>query len=135
MTHTARLMAGVAAALAGALAMACQNGVTGPSLSASIQTLSLAPTVSAPSSQNICCCHVIGSVKNTASIVEHVQLQFPAKSNGAEVSRAIVLVNNVTPGEVRGFEAPGLLVPCGTLDVNQVKADAIIRPIGLWEPQ
>jgi hypothetical protein len=135
MTHTARLVAGAAVALAGALTMACQNGVTGPSLSASIQTLSLAPTVNAPSSQNICCCHVVGSVKNTGSITEHVQLQFPAKSGGTEVGRAVVLVNDLPSGEARSFEAPGLMVPCGTLDVNQVKADAIIRPIGLWEPR
>jgi hypothetical protein len=127
-------MTGAAVALAGAFALGCQNGVTGPSLSASIQTLALVPTVSAPSSQNICCCHVVGTVKNTASINEHVQLQFPAKTAGSEVGRAVVLERDLAPGAVRSFEAPGLMVPCGTLDPKQVLADAVVRPIGLWQP-
>jgi hypothetical protein len=135
MTNAARLVVGAAVAFAGALAIGCQNGVTGPSLSASIQTLSLVPTVNAPYSQNICCCHVVGTVKNTGTITEHVQLQFPAKTGGTEVGRAVVLVNDVLSGTVRNFEAPGLMVACSTIDPKQVLADAVIRPIGLWEPQ
>jgi len=127
-------MAGAAVALAGAVTIGCQNGVTGPSLSASIQTLTLVPTVNAPLSQNICCCHVIGTVKNTAAITEHVQLQFPAKTGGTEVGRAVVLEKDLAPGAVRPFEAPGLMVPCGQLDSKQVLADAVVRPIGLWQP-
>jgi len=110
MTHAKRLMAGAAVALAGAVTIGCQNGVTGPSLSASIQTLTLVPTV------------------------EHVQLQFPAKTGGTEVGRAVVLEKDLAPGAVRPFEAPGLMVPCGQLDSKQVLADAVVRPIGLWQP-
>jgi len=127
-------MAGIAFALAGVLTLGCQNGVVGPSLSAAIQTLSLVPTVEAPSSQNICCCHVVGTVKNTGTITEHVQIQFPAKSGGTEVGRAVVLERDLAPGSLRSFTAPGLMVPCGTLDPTQVRTDAIVRPIGLWEP-
>jgi hypothetical protein len=134
MKHAARLTVGAVVAFAGALTIACQNGVSGPSLSATIVSMTLQPTVTAPSSENICCCHVVGSVKNTSSVTAHVQLQFPAKAGGTEVGRAIDLERDLAPGAVRAFEAPGLMVACSSIDPKQVLSDAIVRVIGLWEP-
>ena len=55
--------------VAGAFAIGCQNGVTGPSLSATVQNVRLNPTVAGvQGGENVCCCHVIGSVTNTSSI-------------------------------------------------------------------
>ena len=134
MKHAARLMVGAALALSGSLTLACQTGVTGPSLSAAIETLALAPTVNAPASQNICCCHVVGTVRNTSGVTEHIQLQFPAKAANGDSATAVVLLNDVLPGALRSFEAPGIFAPCSSFTVAQVRADAIVRPIGLWEP-
>lgn len=134
MKHAERLMVGAAAALACALTMACQTGVTGPSLSASIETLSLRPTVDAPSAENICCCHVVGTVRNTAGLTEHIQLQFPARTASGDFGTAVVLERDVPSGAVRSFEAPGIFGPCSTFTAAQIRSAAVIRPIGLWEP-
>lgn len=134
MKHAARLMVGAALALSGSLTLACQSGVTGPSLSAVIETLALAPTVNAPQSQNICCCHVVGTARNTSGITIHIQMQFPARAANGDTGTAVVLLNDVLPGALRSFEAPGLFAPCSSFAVAQVRADAIVRPIGLWEP-
>jgi hypothetical protein len=134
MKHAARLTVGAALALSGSLTLACQSGVTGPSLSAVIETLALAPTVNAPAAQNICCCHVVGTVRNTSGITIHIQLQFPAKGANGDTGTAVVLLNDVLAGALRSFEAPGIFAPCSSFTAAQVRADAIVRPIGLWEP-
>lgn len=134
MKHAARLTVGAAVALAGALAMACQNGVTGPSLSATIQTISLSPTVKLPAGENICCCHVVGTVKNNSSVTAHIRLEFTAKKDGGTIGQAMVLEKEVGSGAVRSFEAPGMFAPCSSIDTKQILADAVVRVIGLWEP-
>ena len=129
-----RLALGTALALSGALAIACQNGVTGPSLTATILDLSLTPTATVPAGENICCCHVVGTVKNTSSIDVHIQLEFPATAGGVNVGMATILVRNVTPGAVRTFEAIGIQSACSSLSMTQIAADQRVRAIGLWEP-
>ena len=135
MKHARRLALGLAVALAGALAMACQNGVTGPSLTATILQLDLSPTLKVPAGENICCCHVVGTVKNTSSVSVHIRLQFPAKDKaGASAGAAEVLVTSVPAGATRPFEAVGIQTACGLLDKAQITADQRVRVIGLWEP-
>lgn len=133
--HGRRLVLGLAVAAAGALLMGCQNGVTGPSLTASILQLDLSPTLKVPAGENICCCHIVGTVKNTSSVGVHIRLQFPAKDKaGASAGAAEVLVTAIPAGTTRDFEAIGIQKPCSSLEKTQIWADQRVRVIGLWEP-
>lgn len=134
MKHGPRLVVAVGVALVGALTLACQNGVVGPSLTASVLTLSLSPTLKVPAGENICCCHVVGTVKNTSSVNVHVELRFPAVANGQNVGTAVDLERDIAPNGVRAFEAVGIQSACSSLSLAQISADQRVRVIGLWEP-
>jgi uncharacterized protein YfcZ (UPF0381/DUF406 family) len=142
MKHGARLAVAVALALGIAFTFACQNGVVGPSLTATIQTISLSPTfpftpgdaTGEQASRNICCCLVVGTVKNTSSITAHIELQFPAISAGQSVGTAVDLEKDVASQAVRSFSAVGIQAACNTLSLTQITADQHVRVIGLWEP-
>jgi hypothetical protein len=142
MKHGARFAMAVALALGVLLTIACQNGVVGPSLTAAIQTISLSPTfpftagdaTSEQASRNICCCLVVGTVKNTSSITAHIELQFPATSQGQNVGTAVDLEKEVAPQAVRSFSAVGIQAACNKLSLNQITTDQRVRVIGLWEP-
>jgi hypothetical protein len=134
MTKTARFMAATAVAMVAASTLACQNGVSGPSLSAAVQTLTLTPTVSGvDGGANVCCCLVTGQVKNTSSVTVHIQLTFPGKSQGANVGTAADMERDVPSNSVRAFTATGLQVACNDLSLSQIDADKQIRVLGLWE--
>jgi len=143
MKHGARLAVAVALASGAAFTIACQNGVVGPSLTATIQTMSLSPTfpftpgnvASEQAARNICCCLVVGTVKNTSSITAHIELQFPATtSQGQNAGVAVDLEKNVDSQIVRAFSAVGIQAACNTLSLTQITADQRVRVIGLWEP-
>lgn len=134
MTKTARFMAATAVAMVAASTLACQNGVSGPSLSAAVQTLALRPTVSGvDGGANVCCCLVTGEVRNTSSVALHIQLTFPAKSQGASVGTAVILERDVPANTVRPFVASGIQAACKDLSLSQIDADKQIRLLGLWE--
>jgi hypothetical protein len=142
MKHGARLAVAVAFALGVAFTFACQNGVVGPSLTATIQTISLSPTfpftpgdaTGEQASRNICCCLVVGTVKNTSSITAHIELQFPATSLGQNVGTAVDLEKDVASQAVRAFSAVGIQAACNKLSLTQIGTDQRVRVIGLWEP-
>jgi len=142
MKHAARFAVAVALALGAAFTIACQNGVVGPSLTATVQTISLSPTfpftpgnaTGEQASRNICCCLVVGTVKNTSSIAAHIELQFPAMRAGQSVGTAVDLEKDVPSQAGRSFSAVGIQAACNTLDLSQISADQRVRVIGLWEP-
>jgi hypothetical protein len=143
MKHGARLAVAVALALGAAFTIACQSGVVGPDLTATIQTMSLSPTfpftpgdaVGEQASRNICCCLVVGTVKNTSSIAAHIELQFPATTlQGQNAGVGVDLEKNVDPGAVRAYSAVGLQAACNTLSLTQITANQRVRVIGLWQP-
>lgn len=131
-----RLLAAFAIALASAVALACQSGVTGPSLSATVSNLQLQPSVSGlEGGQNVCCCHVTGRVTNTSSVGVHIELIFPAKDAAGQVlGVASDIQRDVAPNGVRDFVAVGILAPCRSVGLSQVTADKRVRVMGLWEP-
>jgi hypothetical protein len=134
MTKTARYLAATALAMVAAFTLACQNSVSGPSLSAAVQTLALTPTVSGvDGGANVCCCLVTGEVKNTSSVTIHIQLTFPGKSQGASVGTAVVMERDVPSNTVRAFTATGLQAACKDLTLSQIDADKQVRVLGLWE--
>jgi hypothetical protein len=136
MTRGARLGIAILVALAGALVIACQNGVTGPSLTATVQDVTLVPTLTGvPAGENVCCCHLSGSVKNTSSIRVHVQLRFPARNKtGQAVGVGVDLQRDIPAEGTRSFLAVGIQAPCSTIEKSQIVADQQVRVIGLWEP-
>jgi len=125
-----------ALAVAGALMAGCQNGVVGPSLSATVQNVSLQPTVAGlQGGQNVCCCHLAGQVTNTSTVPVHAELLFEAKAaNGDRLGTAIDIEQNVAAGATRSFLAVGITAACKDVILSQVLADKRIRLKGLWEP-
>ncbi len=134
--HLARF--GTAAALTCALVLVagCQSGVTGPSLSATVQNLSLQPTVAGlEGGQNVCCCHLAGQVTNTSSVAIHAELLFPAKGpTGQNLGTALEIVRDLPAGATRSFLAVGISSACRDVSLAQVVADKLVRIKGLWEP-
>jgi hypothetical protein len=128
----------VAAAFAVAVAAmaGCQNGVTGPSLSATVQNVSLQPTVAGlEGGQNVCCCHLAGQFTNGSSVAVHAELLFPAQSaNGQNLGTATTILENVPSGATRSFLAVGITSACKDLSLSQVVANKEIRLKGLFFP-
>src|SRR5687768_97131 len=110
-----------ALALAGALMASCQNGVVGPSLAATVQNVSLQPTVAGlVGGENVCCCHLAGQVTNLSSVAVHAELLFPARTtNGQPAGTALNIQPNVPAGATRSFLAVGITSACRDLSLNQ----------------
>ena len=136
MTQRAGFAVVAAVAVAGALIVGCQNGVTGPSLSANFHDVSLQPTVAGlEGGQNVCCCHLAGRLTNTSSIAVDAELRFPAKvANGETVGTAIDILTNVPAGATRSFLAVGIPAACKDIALSQIVTDGSVRLKGLWEP-
>lgn len=126
----------IAVAVAGALIAGCQNGVTGPSLSATYHDVTLQPTVvGVEGGANVCCCHLAGKFTNTSSIAVDVELRFLAKDkNGQQVGTGEAVLNDVPAGATQSFLAVGIPAPCSSLSLNQILADGSIRLKGLFTP-
>ncbi len=132
----ARLAAVMLVVLAGVFVVGCQSGVTGPSLAATVQGVTLQPTVAGlVGGENVCCCHIRGSVTNQSSVAVHAELLFEAKgTSGQALGTAIVMEQSIQPGATRSFLAVGITAACREVSLSQVVADKQIRLKGLWEP-
>jgi hypothetical protein len=132
-----RLVLRTIVALAVAAGSGCQNGETGPSLSASVTNVSLQPTVAdLEGGANVCCCHVVGEVTNTSSIAIDAELQFPAKASdsGQLLGTALSTLTNIPKGSTQPFEAVGIPAACSTFTLSQILADKKVQLRGLWAP-
>jgi hypothetical protein len=131
------LTAMVAVAAASVLIAGCQNGVTGPSLSANFHDVTLVPTVTGgvEGAANVCCCHLAGKFTNTSSITVDAELRFPAKdASGNLVGQGEDVLNNVPSGATANFLAVGITAPCSSLSLAQINADGSVRLKGLFQP-
>ena len=124
-------------AAAAAVMAACQNGVTGPSLSATVQNLSSQRTVAGlVGGENVCCCHIAGQLTNTSSIGVHAEVLFTARnSSGQAVGTALNIQRDVAAGASRSFLAVGIAAACKDVSLAQINQDKVIRLKGLWEPE
>lgn len=136
MKQSAGIAAAAALALVVLLTAACQNGVTGPSLSVTLQNVTLQPTVAGlTGGENICCCHIFGQVTNTSSIPVDAELLFPAKApDGRTLGTGLIIIANVAAGATKEFRAVGITAACREVSLTQVMADKIIRLKGLFTP-
>ncbi len=142
MKLAARFPLGLALALVGALVVGgCQNGVSGPSLTATTAGLTLVPTMTAGTdlgaNRNICCCHVVGTVTNTSPVSVNIELRFPATNTatGELAGMGLDSQKSVPTGATRSFEAVGIYAACNSLDLAQIQRDQILNIRGLWSPQ
>jgi hypothetical protein len=136
MTRTTGFAVVAACAVAGALIGGCQNGVTGPSLSATYQNVSLQPTVAGlTGGENVCCCHLAGRVTNTSSIAVDAEVRFTAKAgDGTVLGTASDIMTNIPAGASRQFLAVGIAEACRSLSLSQIVTDGQIRLKGLFTP-
>jgi hypothetical protein len=137
MKKRARLPVALALAFAAAaFTLACQNGVVGPSLSATVKSLALQPTVAGlDGGENVCCCHITGQVTNTSTVGEHIVVAFPAKdAAGQPLGSASAIVRDVPAGATRPFQAVGIAARCSSLSLSQIVTDQRMKVYGLWEP-
>jgi hypothetical protein len=133
---TRRTTLAVIVAVTGALGASCQNGVTGPSLSASFSNVTFQPTVAGlEGGANVCCCHLAGRITNNSSISVDAELRFPAKDKaGNLVGQGEDVVNEIPSGATMPFLAVGITAPCSSLTMSQILADGSIRLKGLFIP-
>jgi len=129
-------VAAVLAVMIGVLLVGCQSGVTGPSLSATVQSVALQPTVAGlVGGENVCCCHIRGTVTNQSSVAIDAELLFPARtSDGRALGTGIIMEANIPPGATRAFVAVGITAACREVNLTQVVADKQVRLKGLWQP-
>jgi hypothetical protein len=110
--------------------------VVGPDLSAEIESQSLIPTATVEEADpfepsNICCCRVIGSVRNTSSIPVNVSLRFNATNlDGGAVGQAVAYVENIPVGGSKPYEAPGIFSACSRIGAV-VPSEFVI---GIFDP-
>jgi hypothetical protein len=132
-TRVVGVVAVVAGTVAlGALALAACSHLTGPPLSASIESQQLVPTSDFPDATALCCCRVRGTVRNTSSITAHISLRFHATNvEGQDVGTAMDYLVSVPAGESRAYDAAGIFEACSR--VSSVTPDVLV--VGLFEAQ
>jgi hypothetical protein len=125
-----------ALALAAVSTSGCQNGVTGPSLTATVQNVSLQPTVAGlEGGMNVCCCHLAGQLTNTSIVAVDAELIFEALGPDRQlVGTAKTILSDVPSGATRPFLAVGLPSACKDLDLAKILETKEIRLRGLWVP-
>lgn len=102
---------------------------TGPPLSASLEEVETVPTRDEPDAWGLCCCRVVGLVRNTSSIEAHVSLRFAVTDiDGQDGGTAIDFVPNIPAGDRRAFSAAGIFTACDRVDY--LEPDLLV--IGLY---
>ena len=136
MNPYATLRVSIVVVAASVSSLACQGGVTGPSLAASVQNVKLEPTVAGlVGGENVCCCRLAGELTNQSSVPVDAELLFPAKgSDGQAVGTATNILTDVPAGATQSFVALGILQACHDLSLSQIVADKQIKLKGLWKP-
>ena len=141
----------VVRALTAIMAAAACSHTVGPSLSAQLETQALVPTLTLPQfvptgptpsgdPASLCCCRVVGTIRNTSTVPVNVNLFFHATTkdgqcpgdlqntqNGCTGQDSLV---NVAAGATASYSAPGILKACAT--VSSVALDMTVT--GIWFP-
>jgi len=105
----------VAGALAGLWIAACARTPVGPSLAGvTLQNVALQPTLG---DRNLCCCHVVGTVRNANSVSVHVTITFAAYDGqkAEPLSRILYFIKDLEPGQAHSVDASGFLYPCAVI--------------------
>lgn len=109
---------------------ACDH-VQGPSLSAVIESQSLAPSATTANAASICCCRVKGTARNTSSIPVNISLRFRGKNaQGGDVGVGVAYLQNVPAGGRADYDAAGIFEACAKV----AKVEASLEVQGLFTP-
>ena len=107
------------------LSSSCRGLPNGPSLSnVQVSGLTLQPTIGDTS---LCCCRVVGSVKNLNTVPVHVTFKFDAFDGERpnKISSILYFVEDLEPQAERQIDAHGLLYPCQV--IKELKTDVRIK--------
>lgn len=129
MSQFARL---VLVALVGVSCVSCDH-LTGPSLSAVVESETLVPTSTQANAASLCCCRVEGTVRNTSSIPVDLSLRWKAIGADGKTfpGTALDFLVNIQPGGRSPFLGIGLLESCSS--IARVERDVLV--IGLFSPE
>jgi hypothetical protein len=108
----------------------CRGLPNGPSLSnVQVSALTLQPTIG---DNSLCCCRVVGSVRNLNSVPVHLTFKFEAfdGERPGRISSILYFVDDLEPQAERQIDAHGLLYPCQV--IKELKTDVRIK--GLANP-
>ncbi len=107
--------AATAATAAIAWAAACARTPVGPSLAGvTLQNVTLQPTAG---DRTLCCCHAVGTARNTNAVPVHVTITFAAYDGrqSEPLSRILYFIKDLEPGGSHAVDAPGFLYPCAVI--------------------
>lgn len=109
------------------LAPGCRGLPQGPSLSnIAVSSLRLEPTLDDPA---LCCCRVVGSVRNENRVPVHATFKFSAfdgeRTNA--ISSILFFVPDLQPGAERPIDAHGFVFPCTV--IKELKTELDIKGI------
>jgi hypothetical protein len=114
------------AVIVGALVLigsACRGLPAGPSLGAVIvSALTLQPTVGNPA---LCCCRVVGSVRNDNDVAIHATFKFSGIGDNPDDPIATILyfVSDFEPRTTRPIDAHGFIFPCTAIRRLETELD------------
>ncbi len=128
MSQSVRMLCAAAIAIVVAASLLACTQAAGPSLSVAIEGQSLQPTDA--TQPGLCCCRVVGNVRNTSSIPVNVETRFFATGPKSATLVAVDWVTNVAPNAAAPFNAPGFTVPCS--QVSNVRADPLAYATGAY---
>lgn len=99
-------------------AAGCHNLPVGPSLaSVSVSGLLLNP-VNATANPGECCCHILTTATNSNTVAVDLTIKFSAynRADPDPFAKIVYFVPNLAAGASSRVDAPGLIVPCVTVD-------------------
>ena len=105
----------------------CRGLPNGPSLAdLNVGPLRLEPTIGDPA---LCCCRVVGSVRNSNRVPVHVTFKFSAfdGERADPISTILFFIPDFEPRTDRPIDAHGFIFPCNA--IRQLKTDVDIKGI------
>ena len=109
------ILRSLAALTLAALVSSCNEVPTGPSLAnISVGPLSLASTAG---DNNVCCCRVVGTVKNLNQVPVSATFTFTAfdADRTRPISKVLFFINDFRAGTERPIDAHGFVYPCAII--------------------
>jgi hypothetical protein len=110
-----------------AMAPGCRGLPQGPSLAnVTVSPLRLEPTLDDPA---LCCCRIVGSVRNDNKVPVHATFKFSAfdGERAQAISSILFFVPDLQPRTDRPIDAHGFIFPCNV--IKELKTELDIKGI------
>lgn len=109
------------------MAPGCRGLPQGPSLAnVTVSPLRLEPTLDDPA---LCCCRIVGSVRNDNTVPVHATFKFSAfdGERAQAISSILFFVPDLQPRTERPIDAHGFIFPCNV--IKELKTELDIKGI------